>query len=139
MRSFVIYDPSTGQITGRVAATDLDAIPDLSENRLEVSADEYTSAPELHSKVVNGAIQKRAVVIVSVDKDTIQANGTDEAVVTFTGLESAIEVKVNRALVTITPQDNQLVLTSDVVADLKVSVSDSKGHRPIEPVVVKAR
>jgi hypothetical protein len=84
-------------------------------------------------------IVPKAIVIITADHDTLIADGVAEARVTFTGLVAPATALIANQRVAVTPTDNVVTITSDVVADFGVSLLADANHYSENALTVRAR
>ena len=132
----VLYDPVTGAITQRVQASD-DRQAALYHQSVRVPKNIFDQDPERRMRVdvATEELVEKPKVTITPAAPTFPADLT-EMDVTLTGLIGAGKVRVGKDLRDVSPLDNVLTLTSDVVRSFLIYMDD--GIHWSEPVTVRA-
>ena len=144
LSTFLIYENSSKEILGvfRLSSRAASLYPKDPVNQTKI--DLTPAHPIIHEQLkwkVNDAgdnVEQKEVVIISVDKPNILADGIDEAAISLSGLVAPALVSFGNGLSqTVTPADPVIQLTSDVPRQFVVEINDMLHFS--EPVFVETK
>lgn len=121
----VQYDPTTGRVIQRVQVTkDSDAA--LYENAVRVPKNIFDSEPERTMTVYapTETPQEKAKVTLTPNKTEFNANGSDVATITLSGMVQNGKLKVGGDIVDIDFADPTFELTSNVPRAFRIDMAD---------------
>ena len=139
MTTIVTYD-ADGKITGRIKLSSREDLA-LYSNYVEISEDDFSKPVDMTHRVNTGTLQlePKQVVTVAINKGSIDADGADEAIVTFLGLVGDAVALVNGKRVPISPADNTIAITSNAATSFAISLMPDNEHILSGAVALKAQ
>jgi hypothetical protein len=112
MKRIVIYNTTTGEILGRISVEQDEHVENYPD-RADIDETEFESQPEIYKRVSAGVLVSKAAVTISPSKTTINADGVDASVLTFTGLVANASLNIGGTIVVVTTGNPTLTITSD--------------------------